>query len=115
MFHLTPAVDHLDKLRQYCLWAKNTNDGLKAVSMAAWDLVCRPKHKGGLGVLDLKIQNQGLLLKQLHKFYNHRDIPWVDLVWNTYYDGLVPHASGPCGSFWWKDVMNLVPTYRAVT
>ncbi|XP_020174866.1 uncharacterized protein [Aegilops tauschii subsp. strangulata] len=113
---LPPKIlDHLDKLRRYCLWAKNTNDGLKAVSMAAWDLVCRPKHKGGLGVLDLKIQNQGLLLKQLHKFYNHRDIPWVDLVWNTYYDGLVPHASGPCGSFWWKDVMNLAPTYRAVT
>ncbi|XP_073363092.1 uncharacterized protein [Aegilops tauschii subsp. strangulata] len=113
---LPPKIlDHLDKLRRYCLWAKNTNDGLKAVSLAAWDLVCRPKHKGGLGVLDLKIQNQGLLLKQLHKFYNHRDIPWVDLVWNTYYDGLVPHASGSCGSFWWKDVMNLAPTYRAVT
>ena len=60
---LPPKIlDHLDKLRRYCLWAKNTNDGLKAVSMAAWDLVCRPKHKGGLGVLDLKIQNQGLLL-----------------------------------------------------
>ena len=66
-------------------------------------------------MLDLRIQNQGLLLKQLHKFYNHRDIPWVDLVWNTYNDGLVPHASGSCGSFWWKDVMNLAPTYRAVT
>ncbi|XP_073357917.1 uncharacterized protein [Aegilops tauschii subsp. strangulata] len=113
---LPPKIlDHLDKLRRYCLWAKNTDDGLKAVSMAAWDLVCRPKHKGGLGVLDLKIQNQGLLLKQLHKFYNRMDIPWVDLVWNTYYDGLVPHASGPCGSFWWKDVMNLAPTYRAIT
>ena len=51
-------------------------------------------------MLDLKIQNQGLLLKQLHKFYNRMEIPWVALVWETYYEGLVPHALDPWGSFW---------------
>jgi hypothetical protein len=43
------------------------------------------KNKGGLGVLNMKIQNQGLLLKFLDKFYNKKDIPWVKLIWSTYY------------------------------
>jgi hypothetical protein len=60
-------------------------DGEKCNSLAAWDMVCKPKNKGGLGVLNLKIQNHGLLLKYLHKFYNKADTPWVHLIWNTYY------------------------------
>ena len=113
---LPPKIlEHLDKLRRYCPWAKNTDDGPKAISLAAWNLVCCPKENGGLGIIDLQIQNQGLLLKQLHKFYNSLDVPWVNLIWSTYSEGLVPHASDQCGSFWWRDIMQLATTYRGVT
>jgi hypothetical protein len=67
-------------------------------------MVLRPKHKGGLGVLNLRLQNEALLLKQLSNFYNHADIPWVQLIWSRYYQVKVPHASPEVGSFWWKDV-----------
>ena len=110
---LPPKIlEHLDKLRRYCLWAKNTEDGHKAMSLAVWGLVCRPKEKGGLGIIDLQTQNQALLIKQLHKFYNRRDVPWVNLIWSTYYEGLVPHATEQCGSFWWCDILQLTPSYR---
>jgi hypothetical protein len=36
---------------------------LKKIHLANWQLVCRPKKLGGLGVIDLKIMNQALLLK----------------------------------------------------
>jgi hypothetical protein len=36
----------------------------------------KPKDKGGLGVINLWLQNDALLLKQLSKFYNKEDIPW---------------------------------------
>jgi hypothetical protein len=79
---------------------KKKEDGEESYpSLAAWDKVCRPKKKGGLGILDLKIQNEGLLLKYLHKFYNKTDTPWVHLLWNSYYIGKIPHAMDPCGSF----------------
>lgn len=84
-------------------------------SLAAWTLVCRPKAKGGSGIIDLRVPNQGLLLKLLHKFYNQFDVPWVKLIWSAYYTGRVPHASEPCGLFWWRDVMQLSPIYRGVT
>ena len=41
----------------------------------SWDTVCKAKEQGGLGVVDLKIHNQALLIKFLHKFFNRADIP----------------------------------------
>jgi hypothetical protein len=37
-------------------------------------------EEGDLGVLNLATQNEALLLKNLHKFYNKIDIPWVQLI-----------------------------------
>lgn len=72
-------IEHLDKI-QRCLWRKKTENGESCNSLAAWDIVCRLK-KGGLGIINLQMQNMGLLLKRLHNFYNKKDVPWVDLVW----------------------------------
>ena len=64
----------------------------------AWPVVMQPKEKGGLGVLNLQLQNNALLLKSLDKFYNKIEIPWVQLVWWKYYQGKVPHAAREVGS-----------------
>lgn len=75
---------------------------------------CYEAEKGGLGVINLKLQNDALLLKQLDKFYNRVDTPWVHLVWNKYYDSKVPHECRELGSFWWRDVMRLNIIYRGI-
>ena len=76
---------HIDKISRNYLWNKKTDDGEKCNSLIAWKEVCKPKNKGGLGVLDLKVQNEALLMKSLHKFYAKHDTPWVHLIWSTYY------------------------------
>lgn len=43
--------------------------------MAAWPVVTKTKEEGGLGVLDLKTQNEALLINNLDKFFNKADIP----------------------------------------
>jgi len=86
----------------------------KGGNLAAWPMVQKPKHKGGLGVINLRLQNDALLLKQLHKFYNHHNIPWVHLIWAKYYTNKVPHGSRKVGSFWWKDILRLNPIYRNI-
>lgn len=78
-------------------------------------MIYRPKKHGGLGVLNLRIQNDAMLLKFLHKFYNRHDISWVKLIWDTYYNNSASHASELCGSFWWCDVMQLSQIFRGVT
>ena len=109
----TGIIKQLDRIFRQCLWRGNS-DAPKQ-SLAAWDLVCRPKEKGGLGVINLHIQNKGLLLKHLHKFFNKADIPWVTLIWNSYYDDGVPHATVPVGSFWWRDILKLSDAYTAIS
>ncbi|WVZ51455.1 hypothetical protein U9M48_002601 [Paspalum notatum var. saurae] len=49
------------------------------------DVSCLLKESGGLGVPNLRTQNEALLLKNLHKFFNKLDIPWVNLIWERYY------------------------------
>jgi hypothetical protein len=65
--------------------------------------------------MNFEIQNQALLLKQLHKFYCQADTPWVKLVWSLYSPDVPPHAQTRRGSFWWCDVFSLVNTYRSIT
>jgi hypothetical protein len=77
-------------------------------------MVCKPKLKGGLGIINFQKQNAALLLKFLDKFYNKRELPWVSLVWSAYYEGKIPHEEKLCGSFWWRDVMKHVDNYRGV-
>jgi len=92
------VIDNIDRVRKQCLW--RGNDAMKKRgNLAAWSLVQKPKDKGGLGVLNLRLQNDSLLLKQLNKFYSKKDIPWVQLIWHKYYRDKVPHESPEVGSF----------------
>jgi hypothetical protein len=45
--------------------------GRKA-SLVAWKKVSRPKMKGGLGVIKLRVQNEALLLKQISISFSTR-------------------------------------------
>jgi hypothetical protein len=63
---------------RHCLWRKKNNEvQSRGPALVASEKICRPKNQGGLGVLDLTTQNEVLLLKNIHKFFNRLDIPWV--------------------------------------
>jgi hypothetical protein len=105
------VIDNIDRITKQCLWRGNS-EKKKGGNLVAWDTVQRPKEKGGLGVINLKLQNDALLMKHLHKFYNKEPIPWVELVWFKNYHHKVPHAAREVGSFWWKDIMRLNNIFR---
>jgi hypothetical protein len=102
----------LDRILRQCLW--RDKDGMPKQSLAAWDMICKPKLKGGLGIVNFQKQNAALLIKYLDKFYNKKDLPWVDLLWFAHYQDKVPHEEKLCGSFWWRDVMKQVDNFRGV-
>ena len=66
----------------------------------------------GLGVIDLETHNEALLLKNLHKFFNKSDIPWVNLFWEKHYrNGKLPsHIKDD--SFWWRDIPKLLDAFK---
>jgi hypothetical protein len=50
----------------------------------------------------------------LHKFFNRKDIPWVNLIWNSYYqEGSLP-GSHTEGSFWWKSHLKLLDNFKGI-
>ena len=53
------------------------------------------------------MQNEALLIKHLFKFFNKKDVPWVQLIWDSYYHSSAPQVTKLCGSFWWRDVLKL--------
>ena len=77
-------------------------------------MICKPKANGGLGIINFVIKNEALLMKQLDKFYNKMDIPWVSLIWSTYYSQGVPHQQNILGSFWWRDIFKLEGKFREI-
>jgi hypothetical protein len=106
---------HFEKSGRQFLWA-DKEDRIQGKCLANWDMVCRPKDQGGLNVINLRIHNKALMMKNLHKFYNNHDIPWVHLLKQAHYStDLAPHACSPKGSFWWKDCMKHNELFREHT
>jgi hypothetical protein len=61
-------LEHIEKIRRHCLCVKKNEEGEeKCQFIASWSMVCRPKKKGWLGIINLKIQNEGLILMYRHK------------------------------------------------
>lgn len=87
------VIDQIDKFRKLCLWRGADINGRQRPK-AAWPMVCKDKKEGGLRVINIKTQNEALLIKHLHKFFNKEDILWVSLVWEKYYNsGKLPGNS----------------------
>jgi hypothetical protein len=103
----------IDKYRRHCLW-RGEDLNAKKPPLVAWNMVTRPKSKGGLGVIRLNVQNDALLMKNLDKIFNKNDLPWVNLVWSNYYrNGTVPGQTKK-GSFWWRSMLKMLKTYKGI-
>jgi hypothetical protein len=107
-------IKQIDIFRRNCLWRRNDLSSKKP-PLISWVSVTQRKVNGGLGVLHLETQNEALLIKFLHKFFNNNDLPWVNLIWNNYYlsRGLPGHRN--IGSFWWKSMIKLLPNFKGLT
>jgi hypothetical protein len=49
--------------------------------LVAWDSCCRSYNKGGIGILNLQIQNDGPLMKSVHRLLTVPNSPWSKWVW----------------------------------
>lgn len=53
------------------------------MSLVAWDQVCKPKSKGGLGLRRIFTLNEALLSKQVWRWFNS-DFEWCK-IWRSKY------------------------------
>jgi hypothetical protein len=107
-------LHQVDKYRHHCLWRGGDVNNNKP-PLAAWKMVTKPKLKGSLVIINLRLQNEVLLMKNLHKFFNKHDLPWVNLIWTKYYSNgnVLGHIMKV--SFWWKSILKLLNVYKSIS
>lgn len=109
------TLDHFEKSGRGFLWHGNSINK-HGKYLVNWKQVCLPKNAGGLGVLDLRIQNKALLTKYLYKFFNQMDIPWVQILCKTYYKNEeAPNYPTKVESFWWRDCCSMLNDFKEIT
>jgi hypothetical protein len=87
------VVAALDALRRAFLWGVGEERASGAKCLVAWDMVCRPKDEGGLGVHVLGLQNACLLVKLLHRLHVETGTPWAAWRWEEMGNGSIVAGS----------------------
>ena len=67
-------IEQMEKYIRHIFWSGKDLEK-KNPPLTARDMICRPKNKGGIGILNIVTHNTCLLIKMIHKFINHMDIP----------------------------------------
>jgi hypothetical protein len=70
-------VNRIEKYRRHCRWRWGLE--WQETSLGSLEASDQTKVEGSLGVIRLRLQNEALLLENLHKFFTKADIPCVKL------------------------------------
>ena len=96
----------LDYYRSRFFWQSDQHK--RKYRLTKWNLVCRPKQQGGLGILVLDIKNKCLLSKWLYKMLNEEGV-WKEILVNKYLGSktLSQIQAKPIDSPFWKGIMKV--------
>ena len=78
---LKEVLKKLDQYRSRFFWQGRKDK--KKYCLAKWDIICRPKDQGGLGIINLQLQNKALLSKWIINLLNTEGT-WQTLLRNKY-------------------------------
>jgi hypothetical protein len=106
----------IDKRCRTFFWIgeKKVNGGQCKV---AWEEVCSPLAKGGLGFKILRLQNLCLLMKHLAKVHSPGDSPWENWFSSSYaWSNLrCLREVSRFDSVMWKDIASSLPSFRSIS
>ncbi|GKV30486.1 hypothetical protein SLEP1_g39289 [Rubroshorea leprosula] len=78
-------VSELIRIQRDFLWGGA--ELKRKIPWVSWEMVCRSKEKGGLGVTDLRRRNWALLGKWWFRLGDGGESLWKQVVWDKYYGG----------------------------
>jgi hypothetical protein len=84
----------------------DTDGHKQKYGLGRWNIICRPKDQGGLGIEVLDIKNQCLLRRWLFKLLNEEGV-WQEFLQNKYLHSksLIEVSVKPNFSPFWKGLM----------
>jgi hypothetical protein len=92
--------------RSNFFWQSDENK--KKYRLSRWNILCRPKDQGGLGIEVLELKNKCLLSKWLFKLLSEEGM-WQQLLYNKYLKNktLSQVEAKPNDSQFWKGLMHI--------
>ncbi|XP_075098898.1 uncharacterized protein LOC142175800 [Nicotiana tabacum] len=111
---LMQVLKNITTICRSFLWEGKENS-IK-ISLVAWDMVCRPKRQGGLGITDCLIWNEAAMVNYVWNIANKEDN-----LWDKFVDGFVNNGrltqggkySMRSGYHWCKGDVEEMPTNDA--
>lgn len=117
LFPLPPKVlKKLDKLRRDFLW--HGCKEIKGYNLVKWEITLKSKDKGGMGIRDLRKQNNSLLMKWLWRYNEEGQALWKDVIRSKYgeYNPWCSNVSVDAyGVGVWRTIRNLWQNLEANT
>ena len=108
------VVEKLDRLRRNFLWHGNKEG--KGYCLVNWKTVLPSKERVGLGIRNLRLQNETLLMKWLWRYAGEERALWKEVI-TAKYGELNPwcteNVSEPYGVGVWRTIRNLWPQTEA--
>jgi hypothetical protein len=100
------VLKNLDHFRSRFFWQGSASK--HKYRLAKWDILCHPKDQGGLGILNLQLQNKCLLAKWLVNLLNTEGT-WQSSLRNKYLrtKTLTQVSSKPNDSHFWRGLMRI--------
>ena len=100
------VAEKLDHYRSRFFWQSTSDKHI--YRLAKWDILCRPKDQGGLGILNLQVQNKCLLAKWLVNLLSTVGT-WQTLLRNKYLrtKSLTQVAAKPNDSHFCRGLMHI--------
>lgn len=95
----------ITRLQREFLWGGD--DGVRKIASVKWDVVCRPREQGELGVKNIKLFNRALLGKWRWRLLREERLLW-SLVLKSKYGELVKmlvRKVSNLDSIWWRHVV----------
>jgi hypothetical protein len=102
---LVVVLEDIDKTMRHCMW-RNYDANAKSKPLVAWRKRQYQRRKEGLvlSIFEAKIWPFFSMLSNLDKFFNKQNIPYVTLIWNTYYsNGGLPQTEKEKNPFGGRD------------
>ena len=95
---------------QVQMWKPNT----WGVTKSSMTMPCKPKDEGHLCDINLRTEMKHSLQKNLHKYFNKEDIPWVHKVWEKNYSNGKLSDHPKKGSYLWRDILKLLDSSKGI-
>lgn len=97
----------LDFYRSRFFW--QSDETKRKYQLAKWDIICRPKDQGDLGIENLEVKNICLLSKWLYKLSVQTEATWAQILRSKYVQSktLAQVTVRPTDSPFWKGLMKV--------